>query len=42
MAGKLSNLRLNQGAIFALLDKFSHIRADKARSTFRYCVSNWD
>jgi len=42
MGGKLSDLRLNQGAIFAIYDKFSHISADKARSTFRCRVSNWD
>ena len=42
MAGKLSNLGLNQGAIFAIENKFSHISADKARSTFLFRVSNWD
>jgi len=40
MAGKLSNLGLNQGAIFAIENKFSQISADKARSTFLFRVSN--
>jgi len=40
MAGKLSDLCLNQGAISVILDKFSHITADKTWSMFRCRVSN--
>ena len=42
MARNLSNLRLNQGAIFEISDKFSHIIANKTKSTFRFGVSNLD
>jgi len=38
MAGRLSKLHLNQGATFAIYDKFSLNSADEAKSTFRCCV----
>jgi len=34
MAGKLSNLRLNQGVNFAILYKFPHISVDKTGQRF--------
>jgi len=44
MTEKLFNLPLKQGIIFVIYNKFSHITisADKVRSMFQCCGSNWN